>query len=136
MTSNVLRIGGFGDAAAAVIGLKNRFGHAHAVAVLDDEGIVLDLTAFTGARHTMDTALDWANCCLLNEPEASRFLLLSAVDVDVQDLREDDIRLFQLARRVFGERGVQVIDWVQADDENVRSLAISCDVDPPWRCGK
>lgn len=62
MGKEELRIRTFGDAVSAVFGLHDRFGHAHTAVALDEDGLVLDLTAFTGAEHEMRTALHWANC--------------------------------------------------------------------------
>jgi hypothetical protein len=64
----------FGDFVAALDGLQQRFKRAHAAALTDDAGRLLDLTAFTGRRHTADYALDWALCFALDNPGVRRLL--------------------------------------------------------------
>jgi hypothetical protein len=125
MPDDPLFIRTFEDAVAAVLGIRDRFGAGHGVAVLDLTGRVIDLTVFTGEDHTIDTALDWASCVTLNDPLASRMVLLSAVGWGLRPVREADLELLRLARRVFGEDGVEVVDWVQTDGEDIRSLAFT-----------
>ena len=128
-----LRITSFADAAGAAFGLRDRFTHAHGAAVLDRHGRVLDLTLFTGADHSVDTALDWADCLVLNDERAERIVLLSAVESGVADeLRECDLETLRRARQVFGELGVLVVDWLQCDGHDVRSLDLAGD-DDGWR---
>ena len=128
-----LRITSFADAAGTAFGLRDRFTHAHAVAVLDRHGRVLDLTLFTGADHSVDTALGWADCFVLNDERAERVVLLSAVESRVADgLRECDLDTLRSARKVFGELGVLVVDWLQCDGDDVLSLDLAGD-DEGWR---
>jgi hypothetical protein len=56
-----LRIGGFGDAVSAALGIKDRFGRGHGAAILDRNGVVLDLTVFTANRASMTAVLEWAH---------------------------------------------------------------------------
>lgn len=119
-----LRIRTFGDAVSAVFGLHDRFGHAHTAVALDEDGLVLDLTAFTGAEHEMRTALHWANCLVVNAERLCRLVLLSTTRCDARTLREEDIR-FERARASFARDGVEVLDWILFDGEWTRSLAFS-----------
>jgi hypothetical protein len=126
-----LRVGRFADAVSIAIGIKDRFGTAHTVALLDGTGHVWDLTAFTSDAAGMAHAVGWAHCMSVSCRHATRMLLVSAVD-DVSTVREDDIRLLQRARLVLADAGIEVVDWIQADADNVRSLTFACDESPRW----
>ena len=57
-------------------------------------------TLFTGADHSVDTALGWADCLVLNDERAEQIVLLSAVESGVaDDLRECDLET--LRREIF-----------------------------------
>jgi hypothetical protein len=129
-----LAIRSFGDAVAEAIVIQEHFGYGHAAAILDDDGVVLDLAAFTAKRHSIDDALDWANCMVLNEPRTTRMVLLSAVRKRVRELREADLDILRRARAVFGEQGVEIVDWIQTDGKDIRSLALTAGVGA-WSTG-
>ena len=123
-----LSIEGFADAVAVAFGLADAFDRAQAAAVLDSQGVVIDLTAFTGENDTVDDALWWADCFLLNKSHATKMVLLSTGCADVT-VREAEVELFHAAREQFGARGVEVLDWLQVDTDdntNIRSLAFTC----------
>ena len=128
-----LRISGVADAVATAFGLRGRFPHAHGAAMLDGDGVVLDLTVFTRHNHSISDALGWAGCFMANHGRAKRIVLLSAVESGVGDeLREADLETLRSARRRFGEAGVLVIDWLQCDGHQVRSLDFAADGEG-WR---
>ena len=121
-----LAITSLGEATGAVRGLRDRFVHAHAAVLLDSHGRVLDLTIFTRANNTIDTAIGWADCMVANHEDATRIVLLSAVASDVEDeLREADLATLRRAREVFAELGVMVVDWLQCDGKHVRCLDVA-----------
>lgn len=115
----------FGDAVACACELESSFRQAHAVATLDDRGVVLDFVVFSRPNHTVDDALGWARCVLLNEPDAARIVLLSVVRQDVRRVRERDIAKFRKAREIFAGHGVDVLDWIQVGQGWLRSLAFT-----------
>lgn len=128
-----MTIAGFEDAVGVLMGLRDRFGYGHCAVCLDDLWCVRDLTAFTDVEHhDADTALDWASCAILNDAAISKLVLLSCVTDDVRRPREDEITSYGRIRAVFGERGVEVLDWILYDGENFRSMAFTVDPDEAW----
>ncbi len=125
MTHGTIRIRGFDDALAAAAALYDRFHHCHAAALLDDDGVVVDLTPFTSIRQSIDDPLDWAHCMVLNKPRVTRLVLLSAQPGGVDQVQEAHLHTLRVAREVFGREGVEVLDWVQTDGVDIRSLAIT-----------
>lgn len=98
---------------------------------------MLDLTCFTGRRHTLDSALSWAGCLIFNEPRFKSLVLISMVREDVNVVAEADTELFRNARRVFAESGVRLIDWIKTNRKDFRTMTISCgeEVDDSGRSG-
>jgi hypothetical protein len=126
MHSPTKRIRGFADACSALFAIERRFEQAHAVASLDDDGRVIDLTVFTRDSHTIDDARNWASCLTFNEPDVTRMVLMSLRPEGVTNIRESDMELYRKARDVFGRKEVDVVDWLLYDGELVRSVAITC----------
>jgi len=129
MSKDTLAIRGFVDAVAEAMAIQQRFRRGHAAAVLDDAGTLLDLTVFTARDHSMHDALDWASCMVLNDDRATRLVLLSAVTTTVRQPCEADLDALRRARTLFGDRGVTVVDWIQTDGEDIRSLAFTLGID-------
>lgn len=129
MSTDALAIRGFVDAVAEALAIQHRFRRGHAAAILDDAGVLLDLTVFTARDHTIHDALDWATCMVRSEGRAARLVLLSAVTTGVRRPGEDDLGVLRRARVAFRERGVAVIDWIQTDGEDIRSLAFTLGID-------
>jgi hypothetical protein len=46
---------------------------------------------------------------------------------------ERDVEILRGAQRLFGGCGVEVVDWVQADGHNIRSIAMTTAERIPWR---
>jgi hypothetical protein len=124
-----LTIRGFADAIAGALAIHHRFRRGHAAAVLDATGTVLDLTVFTACDHSMGDALDWAACVVRSDERARRLVLLSAVTTGVRQPREADLAGLRQARARFEEQGVTVVDWIQTDGEDIRSLAFTLGID-------
>jgi hypothetical protein len=129
MSNDALAIRGFADAIAEALAIQQRFRRGHAAAVLDEAGSVLDLTVFTARDHTMHDALDWAGCMVQSDERATRVVLLSAVTTSVRQPCEADLDVLRRARARLGEQGVTVVDWIQTDGEDIRSLAFTLGID-------
>jgi hypothetical protein len=128
-----LEIMSFTDAIATAFGVRRQFTHAHTAALLDSRGQVLDLTVFSRADNTVETALGWAGCFAANDGTVRRMVLLSAVDAGVDHEPTDaDLEVLRLARCRFAELGVLVVDWLQCDGNVVRSIDLASDGEG-WR---
>jgi hypothetical protein len=128
-----LEITSFTDAIAMAFGLRRRFAHAHAAALVGGGGQILDLTVFGRAEHAVDTALGWAGCFAANEGTVRRMVLLSAVGDSVgHEPRAADIDLLRRARARFSDMGVLVVDWIQCDGNVARSIDLASDGEG-WR---
>ncbi len=119
-----LHITGFADAVTTVLGLQQTFRQGHTAVALRGDAVV-DLTMFAGEGHTMDSALSWAACLVINEPGVDRLVLVSVGTKPVDEIREWDLDMLRTVRRAFAEHAVDVVDWIQSDGENLRSLAIT-----------
>ena len=125
-TNTSVAIRGFADAAATVLDLHEEFGFCHTAACLDDDGNVLDLTVFTDPHtHSIESALDWAFCLTVNDDRFTRLVAFSTGSEPVIEPSEGDLAVFRLMRTAFGRHGVEVLDWIQCDGDNVRSLAFT-----------
>jgi hypothetical protein len=128
-----LEIASFTDAIAVAFGVRRRFAHGHAVALVDGRGQVLDLTVFSRPENSVETALGWASCFAANDGTVRRMVLLSAVGSGVDhEPREADVGVLYRARARFGEMGVLVVDWLQCDGNVVRSIDLASDGEG-WR---
>jgi hypothetical protein len=128
-----LVLAGFGDAVTAAFGLRERFRRAHGVALLDADGTVVDFTVFTARQHSIECALRWADCSVEYGPPVRQAILYSAVRKSVAGpLREGDVEVLRAARARLAGAGVLVVDWLQCDGSNVRSIDFAADGDG-WR---
>jgi hypothetical protein len=132
MPSTTRSIHSFADAVATALGLYDLYGRYAALALLDDDRTIIDMTPFSGDAACVLCAVEWADCLLHSDPHSSQAVLLSGTEQSVLELREDDVRLFGFIRDELGALDVEVLDWIQTDGENIRSLAFSCDVDTVW----
>ena len=62
---------------------------------------------------------------VLDEPRFKLLLLISVGNEDVSTLVEADVEVFRRARRAMSDRAVTLIDWLKANKDGVRSMAIS-----------
>ena len=123
-----LRIPGFGDAAAAAFGIRDRFRRAHGYALLDADGTVLDLRVCTLRKESIEWAVRWAEGMAKVTPGVTHAVLFSAVRKGVADeLREADVELLRDARARLAESDVLLVDWLQCDAEHVRSIDLASD---------
>lgn len=126
ITNDALAIRGFADAVAQAFALHRQFGYCHGAACLDDSGRLRDLTVFTDPEvHTVDSALDWAFCMVVNDERFTRMVVFSTGAQPVVEPSEGDLALFRVMRNAFAGEGVEVVDWIRCDGENVRSLAFT-----------
>jgi hypothetical protein len=98
MSNDALAIRGFTDAIAEVLAIQQQFRQGHAAAILDQAGALLDLTVFAAPHHSMDDALDWADCLVRGDERAARLVLFSAITVSVREPCEADLNLLRRAR--------------------------------------
>lgn len=123
----------YAEAAGAALGISEGYGYGHAAAALDAGGSLLDLTVFSEPFHTVYDAMFYAHGLVLFDPTVKRLILLSALRRDVANLMERDVEILRGAQRLFGDCGVEVVDWVQADGHNIRSIAMTTAERAPWR---
>jgi hypothetical protein len=133
MGDDALAIRGYGDAAAAAMGISEGHGYGHAAAALDAAGNLLDLTVFSEPHHTIYDALFYAHGLVLFDPTVTRLVLLSALRRDVSEVKERDIETLRGARRLFADCDVTVIDWIQTDGEQIRSVGLTTEQHACWR---
>ena len=128
-----LEITSFTDAIAVAFGIRRRFVHGHTAAMLDYRGQVLDLTVFSRADNSIETALGWAGCYAASEGTVRRMVLVSTMaDAVAHAPREPDIELLRRERARFAELGVLVVDWLQCDGHVVQSIDLASDGEG-WR---
>ena len=128
-----LELTSFTDAIAVAFGVRRRFTHAHTAALVDAFGQVVDLTVFSHAGSSVDTALDWAACFASSDGTVRRAVLLSAVrDGVAHEPQQVDLDVLRRARARFNELGVLVVDWLQCDGNVVRSIDLASDGEG-WR---
>lgn len=132
MTSLTRSIPDFTAAVHTAITLHDLYGRYATVAVLDPEGRILDMTPFAGDDACVLCATEWAACRCGSDERADHAVVLSGSGGSVLELREDDVRLFHFIRDELASCELEVLDWIQTDGQQVRSLAFSCDVVPAW----
>jgi hypothetical protein len=133
MSTTVRTIHDFTAAVRTALGLHEIYGRFAAVALLDDDHRIIDMTPFSGEATCVMCAVEWAHALAHTEARASHAVVFSGGEQLSSDLREDDVRLFQTVRDALEALDLVVLDWLQTDGEQLRSLAFSCDVDPSWR---
>ena len=131
-----LAIAGIADAIDLAWGLHEQFDHAHAAAVVAHTGGVLDLTVFTAEHHDAGTALQWAVARVQDDPTVTGVVLFSIGALDVASASEDDLFVFRRARTLLDDLGVVLHDWVQSDEEHLRSLAQTTGLAGRWPGGE
>jgi hypothetical protein len=133
MSSRTRVITQFAEAVHVALGLHELYGRFAAAALLDDEdGTIVDLRPFSGEDTCVVCALERALNVAHDWQHAHRVVLLSAASSSLHESREDDIRMYQSLSDVLDEHGVELVDWIQTDGVDVRSLTFTCDVSPRW----
>lgn len=132
MGDDVLAIRTYTDAVAAAVGISEGYGYGHAAAALTADGTLVDLTVFSEPFQTVYDALFYAHGLILFDPTVTRLILLSALQRNVGNLMERDVEILRGAQRLFGDCDVEILDWVQTDGKNVRSIALTTE-QGPWR---
>jgi hypothetical protein len=125
-------IADFTAAVHTALTLHGLYGRYVAVALLDDAGGIIDMTPFAGPDACVLCAVEWANSVSHSDPRATRAVLLSGTERSVRELREDDVRLYQLIRDELAGVDLDVLDWIQTDGDQIRSLTFSCDTTTAW----
>ncbi len=132
MSQRTRAIHQFAEAAYAAVGLYELYGRFAAAALLDDDGTILDMRPFTGDDTCVVCALEWALNVADDWMSAHRVVLLSGSPSSLRDPREDDIRMYQSLRDALDDHDVDLLDWIQTDGNEVRSLTFTSDVVPNW----
>lgn len=133
MSQRTRAINEFSDAVVAAVGLQEIYGRFAAAAVIDDDdGTILDLRPFAGEDACVVCALEWALNVADEWHSAHRVVLLSGGGPSVRAVREDDIRLYQDLREELDAHDIELVDWVQTDGDEIRSLTFTCDLSPNW----
>jgi hypothetical protein len=133
MSQRTRAINQFADAVSTAVGLDALYGRFAAAALLDDDdGTILDMRPFTGEATCVVCALEWALGVADGWHSAHRVVLLSGGGGSIRDVREDDIRMYQNLREALDAHGVELLDWIQTDGDQIRSLTFTCDITPNW----
>jgi len=133
MTQRTHTITDLAEAAFVAIGLHDILGRFAAAALIDDEdATIIDLRPFAGDETCVVCAVEWALHVADDWQSAHRLVLLSSDPRSLRDAREDDIRLFQELRRELESHGFALVDWIQTDGSDIRSLSFTCDVTSGW----
>jgi len=133
MIQRTRAINQFADAACAAVGLHDLYGRFTAAAVIDDDdGTILDMRPFAGEEACVVCAVEWALNVAEGWHAAHRVVLLSGGGAPLRDAREDDIRMYQTLREALDVDGIELVDWIQTDGDDIRSLTFTCDITPNW----
>jgi hypothetical protein len=133
MAQRTRAINQFADAVCAAVGLHRLYDRFAAAALLDDDGTILDMRPFAGDHACVACAIEWAMAVATDWHTAQQIVLLSSsAPHSLCDAREDDIRLYQGLRDDVAAEGMELVDWIQTDGADVRSLTYTCDVTPSW----
>jgi hypothetical protein len=132
MSQRTRAIHQFAEAAYVAFGLYELYGRFAAAALLDDDGTILDMRPFSGDDTCVVCALEWALDVADDWHSAHRVVLLSGMPGSLRDPREDDIRMYQSLLDALDDHDVDLLDWIQTDGNDVRSLTFTCDVVPNW----
>jgi hypothetical protein len=121
----------FADSLAALLGIEERFGHVHAVMLLDGGGRIVDGLAVTPPRAIDDLIVAGAGLAA-SHARARRALLLSGGQSPVDEIVEAELERWRGYRRRFSDVGVELVDWLASDGENIRSYSITDVGDVAW----
>jgi hypothetical protein len=132
MAQRTRAINHFADAVCAAVGLHQLYDRFAAAALLDDDGTILDMRPFAGDDACVACAVERALTVASDWHSAQQIVLLSGAPHSLRDAREDDIRLYQGLRDDIAAEGMELLDWIQTDGADVRSLTFTCDVTPSW----
>lgn len=133
MAQRTRAINHFADAVCAAVGLHQLYDRFAAAALLDDDGTILDMRPFAGEDACVACAIEWAIAVATDWRSAHQIVLLSSgTPHSLRDVREVDIRLYQGLRDDIAAEGMELVDWIQTDGADVRSLTYTCDVTPSW----
>jgi hypothetical protein len=121
----------FADSLAALLGLEERLGHVHAVMLLDGGGRIVDGLAVIPPLAIDELVVAGAGLAA-DHARARRALLLSGGQSPVDQIVEDELDRWRRYRRRFSDVGVELVDWLASDGENIRSYAITDIGDVAW----
>jgi hypothetical protein len=123
----------FSDAVQAALGLHQLYGRFTAAALIDDDdGTILDMRPFSGDDACVVCSIEWAARIATDWHRAHGVVLLSSSQASLDECREDDVRMYQSLHDALAQHDLQLIDWIQTNGDDIRSLTFTCDVTPSW----
>lgn len=122
----------FAEAVHTAVGLQDLYGEFAAAALLDDDGTILEMRPFSGDDTCVVCAVEWAVNVADDWQCAERVVLLSSASGPLRECREDDVRLYQRLHDALDVHGIELVDWIQTDGDDIRSLTYTCDLAPTW----
>jgi hypothetical protein len=122
----------FSQSLGVLLGVQRRFGFAHAVMLLDADSRVVDGLALTDPSPTPDNAVESAIVIGATYDVVRRALLLSAGVEGVVELSEADLDRWRRYVDDFAAVGVELVDWLAADGQHIRSFAITTNAATAW----
>ncbi len=127
----------FRDAVGFALELADRYAFVAAAALLDADGVPVDVAVVEGLGSPIEPVVAWAAGADGWRSAPRRTLLISIRPFDPGVVAEDDLRRYRQARWSLGRAGCHLIDWIETDGDLVRSYAyLTCPAeawagDPP-----
>jgi hypothetical protein len=122
----------FSQSLGVLLGVRQRFGVAHAVMLLDADSRVVDGLALTQPDPTPDRAVESAIVIGSTYDLVRRALLLSAGIDGIVDLDDAHLERWRRYGDEFAAAGVVLVDWLASEGEHIRSFAITTDAEAAW----
>jgi hypothetical protein len=125
----------FADACCQALAIQEDLSApVHAAMCLGRKGQHHDLIAVTGWPHRIETVVGYALARRSFDAGFRKLLLFSVVHGPVSDIVEDEVRWFQDVRAELGSgiRPIELLDWLKADADDIRSMAFTVDGDGAW----
>jgi hypothetical protein len=114
----------FADTVGAARLLAARYRRAHAAALLDRFGRVLDFNVFPLPNHKIDDALHWAHATIFTNAMVRQVALFTVGVADSGRFVETDLERLVIAYSTFEPYGIGTVDWVRVDETGaIRSTA-------------
>jgi hypothetical protein len=126
------QIRSFSQSLEVLLGIEHRFRRVHAVMLLDADSRVVDGFAFTSRHATAEQAAEAGLVVGTSHGVIRRALLLSAGVAPVVVVEEADLQLWRDFVDDFAAVGIELLDWLASDGDNIRSFAITTDAARAW----
>ena len=123
----------FRDAVATAADLSSRFRAAHAVLILGDDGVAEHLDLLVGRTgDPFGMARAWASSRAVRRAAPCRCIAFSVGLADLRTAPARDLERFVEVQSLMAARGIDLLDWIQADGGAFRSLAFATDPARAW----